>query len=86
MLLCTPIPTVFYLGFLTWGSHVVILSKLGTQKGDPLEGMLCALTHFHVLCLIVIAHPTCVFLGMHIVGPALDVVLFFYNYKRNFQH
>jgi hypothetical protein len=39
------------------------------------------LAHFHTFCLLVVAHPTCVFFSlandMHIVDPTLGMVLVF---------
>jgi hypothetical protein len=50
--------------------------------------MLFILACFPAFHLVVTAHPTCVFpslvVDMHIIGPALDVVLFFYDYSKSF--
>jgi len=60
---------------------MIISSKLSTQQGDPLGGMLFALVHFCTLCLTTTTHFTCVFPSLandtFIIGPTLDVVLAF---------
>jgi hypothetical protein len=80
MILHTPIPTVFFPSFLTWGFHNHF-AELGTRQGDPLRGALFTLVHLRTLRLIVVAHPICVFLSLaddtHIIDFASNVVLTF---------
>jgi len=69
------------------GDFTIISSKSNTQHGDPLGGMLFALAHFRTLCPTTTTHFTCVFLSLandtHIVGPASNVLPFFYDYKKS---
>ncbi len=60
---------------------ITISSKLGTQQGDPLVGVLFVLVHLFVLRPIAITHPICVFPVLvddtHIVGLTSYVVFVF---------
>ncbi len=60
------------------------------MTGDPLGGVLFALTHLHTFCPIAIVHPTCVFLSLvddtHIIGLPSDVLPIFCDCKRSLAH
>jgi hypothetical protein len=66
----------------------IISSESSILYGDPLGGMLFALTHLHALYPTIIAHPTCVFASleddMHIVDLALNVLFVFLWLQKEF--
>jgi hypothetical protein len=66
----------------------IISSESSTLYGDPLGGMLFALTHLHALYPTTISHPTCVFASleddMHIVDLALNVLFVFLWLQEEF--
>jgi hypothetical protein len=76
--------------FLKVSKHkdLIVISKFGTQHGDPLGGMLFALVHLHVLCPTVAIHLTCVFRSLvddtHIVGRASNMVPIFLRLQEEF--
>jgi hypothetical protein len=80
-ILCTPILTVFFLGFSTWGFHSHFVEVWYTI-GGPLGGPLFVLAHFHASRLIVVIHLTFVFPLLvddtHIIGFALYVIPIFF--------
>ncbi len=55
-----PFP-LYFSKTLNHGDLTVISFKFDTRHGDPMGGVLLALTHFHVFCPIIVGHPTCVF-------------------------
>jgi hypothetical protein len=60
MILCMPIPIIFFSSFLiTWGSHNHSI-KIKYMIGNPLGRTLFALARLHTLCHITITHPTCI--------------------------
>jgi hypothetical protein len=71
-----PFP-LYFLKVSRHGDLTIISFEFGTWHGDPLGGMLFALAHLCIVCPIVIAHLTCIFLllayDMYIVGPTSDV-------------
>ncbi len=79
MIICTPIPIIYFSSFSTcaFHNHFIIVR---CAKRDPLRETLFVLVHLFTLCPITIVHLTCVFISlvddMHIVGFALDVVFF----------
>jgi hypothetical protein len=69
---------------------IVISSESSTQHGDPLGVVLFALAHFRALHSIATTHLTCVFPSLandtHMIGPTLDVLPIFCNYRKNLEH
>jgi len=49
-----------------------------------LGGALFILVHLHAFCPIIVAHLTCVFLSLVMIGPTLDAILTFMIAKRVF--
>jgi hypothetical protein len=68
---------------------IVIGFEFGTQHGGLLGGVLFALIHFHAF-FPTATHLICVFPSLaydtHIVSLALDVLFFFYDYKKSLTH
>jgi hypothetical protein len=80
------IPIVFSPGFSKWKSHSHFV-RIRYTIGGPI-GRNVVSSHLRVPCPIVAAHPTCIFLSLlddtHIIGPASNVVLAFYDCKRSY--
>ncbi len=65
----------------TWKGITIIESSLGTRRGDPLGGILCALAHYKTFLETITRAPSCVFPSLvnntHIMGPVSEVVFAF---------
>jgi hypothetical protein len=81
MILCTPIPIVFFSSFLTWGSHSHFIGVTYTTWG-PIGRKVVTLVHLCVFRPIVTTHPIYVFPLLvdetHIMGLASNVIFFFF--------
>jgi hypothetical protein len=75
-----PMPTIFFVSF-QHGDFIIISFEFSKQQGNLLGGVLFTLTHLHIICPIIIAHPTWFFLSrsndMHIVIHISNVVSIF---------
>ncbi len=81
MILCMPIPTVFFSGFLTWGSHNHFV-KIRYMIERPIGRNIVFFGSLLCFLPCTTTHPICVFISLvgdtHIIGFTLDVVLVFF--------
>jgi hypothetical protein len=70
------------------GDLIIISSKLGTQQGNQLGGVLFVLFHLCGIHHIATTHLTCVFFSLaddtHIIGFASNVILISLQLKQKF--
>ncbi len=80
-ILCTPIPSVFFSGFPTWGSHSHFIRIMFMTRGPIEKNVVFFFVHLRIFRPTPTTHLTCVFPllidDMHKVGPTLNVITVF---------